>query len=279
MHEEHSTLKVIGPVIGAVLLYVVVSAGIQQFRQDLTEVGSVMALADTANHAEVGDVEENQADVGSETDESVSADSADGEETTADNESSAESSDSSLADSGAEISTDESATEPEATGNDVPEPEATGNDVPETESTDEDSVALDDAGNGTATDATNDEADGLSDDESTPAAIVLDEADVATAFTKGACAGCHVIPGVRGASGAIGPDLTSIGVDAATRIEGYSAQEYIYESLMNPDAYVVAECPTGACPENVMLTAFTDGLSDDEVDMIVGYLLTLDGNE
>ena len=41
--------------------------------------------------------------------------------------------------------------------------------------------------------------------------ITLRDGQVVDAFNKGGCAGCHVVPGIPGANGQIGPDLSNIG--------------------------------------------------------------------
>jgi nitrite reductase (NO-forming)/hydroxylamine reductase len=104
-----------------------------------------------------------------------------------------------------------------------------------------------------------------------------DVAAVAAIVTKGTCNACHVIPGIEGAIGMVGPNLSNIGVDAATRIEGYTAEEYLRESIMNPNAFIAPECPTGACLPNLMLQNLVDLLAPEEIDTVIGYLLTLDG--
>lgn len=100
---------------------------------------------------------------------------------------------------------------------------------------------------------------------------------IVAAFNKGGCAGCHVIPGVPGASGQIGPDLSEIGLNASSRISGYSATEYeyIHESIVNPSAFIAPAYPSGQCPENVMLSTFAETLTSQELDTIVGYLASL----
>jgi mono/diheme cytochrome c family protein len=57
--------------------------------------------------------------------------------------------------------------------------------------------------------------------------------------TKGTCEICHRIgqPGTRA------PDLAGIGARAATRKPGMSAKQYIIESLLQPNAYVLAGFP------------------------------------
>lgn len=98
-----------------------------------------------------------------------------------------------------------------------------------------------------------------------------------TAFAKGACGSCHIIPEVPNAVGMVGPDLSDIGAVAATRIDGYTVEEYLYESIMEPDAYIAPDCPTGPCPAGVMLKTFSNTLSPEEIDLMVDYLATLGG--
>jgi cytochrome c5 len=87
---------------------------------------------------------------------------------------------------------------------------------------------------------------------------------------KGICYTCHIIEGVS--EGLIGPDLTHIGTDAATRRPGVSAQDYITESIREPEAFV-AEGIERATP-GLMTTAITANLSDSEVNALVEFLLT-----
>jgi cytochrome c2 len=101
--------------------------------------------------------------------------------------------------------------------------------------------------------------------------------DVSAAFMKGTCIGCHVVPGVPNANGMVGPDLSNIATVAATRVEGQSAEEYLHESIINPEAYIAPDCPTGPCPSGIMLPTFGQLLSEDELNGVVDYLLTLNG--
>ncbi len=110
--------------------------------------------------------------------------------------------------------------------------------------------------------------------EDTAAAAPSDEA--IAAITKGGCGACHVIPGIPNAVGALGPDQSNIGVTAATRIDGYTAEEYIHESIVDPNTFIAPECPTGDCLPNLMTPNFSETLSEDEINTIVSYFLTLD---
>ncbi|MDA0734516.1 MAG: cytochrome C oxidase subunit IV family protein [Chloroflexi bacterium] len=86
---------------------------------------------------------------------------------------------------------------------------------------------------------------------------------------SGGCLACHTIEGI--ASGVVGPDLTNIGTDGATRQPGVSARDYITEAIKMPEAFV----PTGverAIP-GLMTSALTASLSDADVEALVEFLL------
>lgn len=99
---------------------------------------------------------------------------------------------------------------------------------------------------------------------------------VVTAIQKGGCVACHTIPGVPGAVGIVGPNLSNIGTDGATRVEGQTAEQYIHESLVNPLAFTAPECPFGPCVAGTM-PMITATLNEDEINTIVQYLVTLHG--
>ena len=86
-----------------------------------------------------------------------------------------------------------------------------------------------------------------------------------------ACFTCHTIAGVPGATGLLGPDLTHIGTDAASRQPGVSAEDYLRQSITDPEAFV-AEGIERAVP-GLMLPALTAGLTDEDVDALVAFLL------
>jgi mono/diheme cytochrome c family protein len=92
------------------------------------------------------------------------------------------------------------------------------------------------------------------------------------AINKGGCITCHTIPGVPGAIGQVGPNLSQIGVEAAKRREGYTALDYIQESILDPGVFTAPECPTGPCAQGVMPVV---ALEEAELEAIVKYLATL----
>ena len=93
-----------------------------------------------------------------------------------------------------------------------------------------------------------------------------------------ACSSCHAISGV--AQGVLGPPLDGIGSAAANRIPGYSAEEYIRESILEPDAYAAgtADGLSQDYDGNLMLSTMAGvlpSLSDEDIEVLVEYLLSL----
>ena len=90
------------------------------------------------------------------------------------------------------------------------------------------------------------------------------------------CSGCHgALDGSVAA--AVGPDLANIAVDGAARVEGYTAEMYVYESILEPNAVISEVCPTGPClgPPSAMPANFAERMGFNPQDMadILAYLL------
>lgn len=85
------------------------------------------------------------------------------------------------------------------------------------------------------------------------------------------CAICHHVnqPGRL-----IGPSLQGIGERAATRIEGQNAVEYLRNSILHPNDYLV-EDETGTYPASLMPQTYESVLTEQEINDIIAYLLTL----
>lgn len=110
--------------------------------------------------------------------------------------------------------------------------------------------------------------------------------DVAAAFQKGGCGACHTIAGIPAAVGVIGPDLSKISEVGAARIanaayggSAKTAADYIRESILKPDVFVVADCPSSPCQKGLMPASLMDTLSTEELNVIVRYLSDLPGGE
>lgn len=67
----------------------------------------------------------------------------------------------------------------------------------------------------------------------------------------------------------VGPSLFGISTRAALAKPSMSAKTYLYESITNPDAHVIA----GYEP-NIMYTGYADELSKEELSDLVAFLLS-----
>lgn len=102
-----------------------------------------------------------------------------------------------------------------------------------------------------------DAADGDAD----AAPVVGDAANGKTIFAQ-ACANCH------GPEDSLGPALTGMGARAATRVEGLTAEEYLYDAIVNPADNMVDGFA------NIMPPGYGDTYTDQELHDIIAYILT-----
>ena len=85
--------------------------------------------------------------------------------------------------------------------------------------------------------------------------------------TNASCRICHSLePDVV----LVGPSFAGIATRAATRVPGMSAEEYIRQSILDPDAYVVEGFQPGMEPPN-----FAEILTEQQIDDLVAFLMTL----
>jgi len=102
-----------------------------------------------------------------------------------------------------------------------------------------------------------------------------DAANGATLFTTYGCSGCHGDTSIPGSNG-VGPWLGDIANVGATRVEGQSALQYVYNSVLNPNAFMAPECPTGPCTSpSVMPPNFSDRMAANPQDLadILAFLV------
>ena len=83
--------------------------------------------------------------------------------------------------------------------------------------------------------------------------------------TKG-CTGCHIHTSFPNARMQIGPDLSSLGDRAASRVAGLDARAYVRQSLREPGAYRAPTSSTTLMPDLQ--------LSDEQIESLVVFLLT-----
>lgn len=104
--------------------------------------------------------------------------------------------------------------------------------------------------------------------ESFPAALA--SADVARGqqlTLSSGCAGCHSLDANQIA---VGPTWHDLAKAAAARVSGQNATQYLYTSIVQPNAYIVQ----GYQP-NVMVQVYGQTFEEQDLAAIVKYLLTL----
>jgi hypothetical protein len=67
----------------------------------------------------------------------------------------------------------------------------------------------------------------------------------------------------------VGPSLAGVGARAGTRRPDYTAEMYLYESIVYPNAYVVPTFVGGIMPRD-----YRQRLSEQEIGDLVAFLAT-----
>jgi mono/diheme cytochrome c family protein len=83
------------------------------------------------------------------------------------------------------------------------------------------------------------------------------------------CSQCHS----TGSERLIGPGMAGLSARAAARIAGQTADEYIRNSILHPNDYIVEGDP--AYPAGLMPQNYADIFSEDDLNALVSYLISL----
>jgi cytochrome c oxidase subunit 2 len=86
----------------------------------------------------------------------------------------------------------------------------------------------------------------------------------AATFASSGCGSCHTFKPAN-ANGKIGPDLDGLAADAQKA--GKPLEDYVKESIVDPEAYIVPGYQKGVMP-----TTYGNTLTPAQVDALVGYL-------
>lgn len=82
-----------------------------------------------------------------------------------------------------------------------------------------------------------------------------------------ACSTCHTIDGTT----SVGPSLKGIASRAGKQVDSMSGVDYLYESIVDPNAYVA-----NGQAESVMYKHFEEALTEKQIQDLIAYLLTLE---
>ena len=86
----------------------------------------------------------------------------------------------------------------------------------------------------------------------------------------GSQAGCVTCHSLEPDTVIVGPSMAGIAGRAGSTVSGLSAEEYLRQSILEPEAHLVDGFDSGLMP-----AALADELSEEQVDNLVAYLLTL----
>ena len=89
---------------------------------------------------------------------------------------------------------------------------------------------------------------------------------------SGVNAGCRICHSLEKGETIIGPSFYGIANRAGERVPGLTAEEYLHQSIVDPNAYVVSGYPSGQMIQN-----FGTILTEEEIQDLIAFLLTLDG--
>lgn len=81
------------------------------------------------------------------------------------------------------------------------------------------------------------------------------------------CSSCHM---PNSDMTLVGPGMLGLGQRAGSRVPGQSAEEYLHNSILHPNDFIVQGFAAGLMPQN-----YVDTLSEAEINDLVAYLLTL----
>ena len=88
-------------------------------------------------------------------------------------------------------------------------------------------------------------------------------------FTAAGCAGCHTFS-PAGSNGTIGPDRNDLQAAATKYAKGQTPEEYVRESIVKPDAFLVPGFGNA-------MPSFQGRLTDKQIQTLVDYLLNSGG--
>jgi mono/diheme cytochrome c family protein len=92
-----------------------------------------------------------------------------------------------------------------------------------------------------------------------------------TVYTEVASPTCDSCHSLQAGEAIFGPSLAGVAAQAGQEVSGQSAEAYLRESIVDPDAHVVEGFAAGIMP-----STYGTQLSDEQITDLVAYLMTLD---
>lgn len=93
--------------------------------------------------------------------------------------------------------------------------------------------------------------------------------------SKYGCGACHGDPDVPGSNN-IGPHLAGLASVAGSRIEGMDGAQYVYESILEPSAFIAPECKNGPCRAPTAMPEYASLVTVQDLADLLVFLMELD---
>lgn len=97
---------------------------------------------------------------------------------------------------------------------------------------------------------------------------------------KGSNAGCITCHSLQPGQALVGPSMAGIASRAGSTVAGESAASYLKNSILAPNAHLASGCnmrdPAQECIAGLMPQNYGEILSEEEIDSLVAYMLTLE---
>jgi mono/diheme cytochrome c family protein len=92
-------------------------------------------------------------------------------------------------------------------------------------------------------------------------------------FVSMGCQACHNLdqPQTADSRGPVGPNMGNLPETAGSKVEGLSAEEYVHQSIVEPNAFINEGYMQGIMPPN-----FAEKMSEEEIQGLVTWLLNPD---
>jgi hypothetical protein len=88
------------------------------------------------------------------------------------------------------------------------------------------------------------------------------------------CGACHGDPQVLGSNN-LGPHLGNIGREAAERVRGVQGPQYLYESFIDPNAFIAPDCKGTPCQSPSAMPDYSTLVNLQDAADLLSYLLQL----
>ena len=88
--------------------------------------------------------------------------------------------------------------------------------------------------------------------------------------TSGVNAGCRICHSLEKDEKIIGPSFYGIADRAGSRVSGMTAEEYLHQSIVDPNAFIVP-----GFPEGQMIQNFGKILTEEEINDLIAFLMTM----